>query len=197
MNRSLLVLALFFFAAPGYSMTATVTSVAQPAAVPTAPGTSGTANSATKAPAAAAASKMTMPDPASVTRPAAVLSAPGVPMKSNAVPSRPSASRSTPGSILPIVAPQAVPPAPTSAAWGAISDNNSGMRRGTLQAISVSAGTFQVFGQKLTFNAQRVKVFNPDGRPASLFSLKSGSDIRFTLDPADTLHRRVSVIYVN
>ena len=50
MNRSLLVLALFFFAAPGYSMTATVTSGAQPAAVPTAPGTSGAASSATSLP---------------------------------------------------------------------------------------------------------------------------------------------------
>jgi len=91
----------------------------------------------------------------------------------------------------------AVPPAPTKTAWTAAANASSGMHRGTLEAISVGAGTFHVFGQKLTFNAQRVKVFNPDGRPGSIFALKSGANIRFTLDATDTLHRRVAVIYVN
>ena len=198
MNRNLLVLALFFFAAPGYSMTATVSSVAQPAAAPTAPATSAAANSAnansaTKAPAGAAASKTAMPDATSITRPAAVLSAPGIPMKATPVPVRMSASRSAPGPILPSTAAQSVAPAP----WVASSDNSAGMRRGTLQAISASAGTFQVFGQKLSFDAQKVKVFNRDGKPGTVVGLRSGTDIRFMLDPADKQHRRVAVIYVN
>ena len=90
-----------------------------------------------------------------------------------------------------------MPPAPTKTAWTAAANASSGMHRGTLEAINVGAGTFQVFGQKLTFDAQRVKVFNRDGRPGSLFALKSGANIRFTLDAADTRHRRVAVIYVN
>jgi hypothetical protein len=195
MNRNLLALALFFFAAPGYSMTATVVSGAQPPAASNVPATSGTAtsagaNSATKAP---AATKAPMPDATSLTRPAAVLSAPGIPMKANPVPVRTGASRAAPGPILPSAAPQSVAPAP----WVANSDSSAGIRRGTLQAISPTAGTFQVFGQKLSFDAQKVKVFNRDGKAGSVFALKSGTDIRFTLDPADTQHRRVAVIYIN
>jgi hypothetical protein len=198
MNRNLLALALFFFATPGFSMTATVVSGAQPAAAPTAPATAGAANaagasSATKASSAPAAGKTAMPDATSLTRPSTVLSAPGIPMKASAPPVRAAGARSAPGPILPSTAPQSVAPAP----WVASSDNSTGMRRGTLQAISPGAGTFQVFGQKLSFNAQKVKVFNRDGNAGSVFSLKAGTDIRFTLDPSDTLHRRVAVIYVN
>jgi hypothetical protein len=195
MNRSLLVVALFFFAAPGYSMTATVASTAQAAAAPSAPGAA-TAGTATTGTAASNAAKPAMPNASSVTRPSAVLSAPGVPPKGNAVPARTGASRFS-GPILPSVAPQAVQPGPTSAGWAATSDSSSGMRRGTLQAFNASAGTFQVYGQKLTFNPQQVKVFNADGRPGSVSSLKSGASIRFTLDTTDLLHRRVAVIYVN
>ena len=71
------------------------------------------------------------------------------------------------------------------------------MRKGTLESINVGAGTFQMFGQKLTFDAQRVKVFNRDGKAGSLFSMKSGTSVRFTLDPTDSQHRRVAVIYIN
>ncbi len=87
---------------------------------------------------------------------------------------------------------------PNSGAWAATasSDNSSGMRSGTLQAFS-SGGTFQVYGQKLTFNPQKVKVFNAAGKPASIFGLKKGSNVRFTLDPTDMKHRRVAVIYTN
>jgi hypothetical protein len=42
-----------------------------------------------------------------------------------------------------------------------------------------------------------VKVFNSDGKPGSIFALKSGANIRFTLDAADPKHRRAAVIYVN
>ena len=63
--------------------------------------------------------------------------------------------------------------------------------------INIGAGTFQVYGQKLAFNPQQVKVFNRDGKPGSIFGLKNGANIRFTLDAADTKNRRVAVIYVN
>jgi hypothetical protein len=212
MNRSLLVLAMFLSAAPGYSMTARVTSTTPPAAAPSAPVSSATANSATKAAtinaapdtrpgaAAAAPSKAMAPNAASVTRPAAALSAPGVPVKANATPSpRAGAARSKASVLMPGAAPQAgaVRPAPTNAAWAATAGNSAAMHNGTLEAINVGAGTFQLYGQKLSFNPQRVKVFNRDGRPGSIFSLKNGANIRFTLDAADSLHRRVAVIYVN
>jgi hypothetical protein len=212
MNRSLLVLALSLLAAPAYSITATVTSTTPPAVAPAAPVTSATANPATKAAttnvapdtrpgaASAAPSKAMAPSAASVTHPAAALSAPGVPMKATATPSaRPGAAPSKASVVMPGAAPQAavVPPAPVNAAWAATARNSAGMHRGTLQAINVGAGTFNVFGQKLTFNAQRVKVFDRDGRPGSIFGLKSGANIRFTLDAADTQHRRVAVIYLN
>jgi hypothetical protein len=71
------------------------------------------------------------------------------------------------------------------------------MRRGTLQAVNVNPGTFQVFGQKLNFNPQQVKVFNRDGQLGSIYALKSGAKVRFTLDPKDPAQRRVAVIYVD
>jgi hypothetical protein len=71
------------------------------------------------------------------------------------------------------------------------------MRKGTLQAISPGGGTFTVYGQKLTFNPQQVKVFNAGGKPASVYGLKSGASIRFTMDTTDLKHRRVAVIYIN
>ena len=71
------------------------------------------------------------------------------------------------------------------------------MHRGTLQAINAGAGTFDVYGQKLNFNPQRVKVFGSNGKPASIFALKSGANVRFRLDAADTQRRRVAVIYVD
>ena len=63
--------------------------------------------------------------------------------------------------------------------------------------MSVSRGTFQVYGQKLTFDPQRVKVFNHDGKAGSIFTLKNGAHMRFTLDAADPSHRRVAVIYLD
>jgi hypothetical protein len=91
----------------------------------------------------------------------------------------------------------AVPPAPTKAAWAAAASGSSGMHKGTLEAINAGTGTFQVYGQKLSFNPQQVKVFNRDGKPGSVSGLKNGANIRFTLDAADTKNRRVAVIYVN
>ena len=208
MNRSLLVLALFAFAAPAYSMTATVTSSTAPATSATATSTTAATKSATinTAPdtrpgtASAAPTKLAAPNAAPVTRPAATLSAPGVPMKSTAVlgaragaaPSK--ATVPMPGVTSPA---SSVASAPINAAWAATADGGSGMHRGALDAINVGAGTFQVHGQKLTFNPQQVKVFNRDGTPGSAFGLKNGANIRFTLDAADTKNRRVAVIYVN
>jgi len=96
---------------------------------------------------------------------------------------------------MPSAATAAAAPAPSNAAWTV--GDSAGMHRGTLEAINPGAGTFNVFGQKLSFNAQRVKVFNRDGKAVSVFTLKRGASIRFTLDPADGQHRRVAVIYVN
>lgn len=91
----------------------------------------------------------------------------------------------------------AATPTPANAAWAATAHGTSGMRRGTLEAINVSAGTLQVFGQKLSFNTQRVRVFNRDGRPGSIYNVKSGAGVRFTMDAADPSQRRVAVIYVD
>ena len=187
MNRSLLVLALLLVPAPGYSMTASITSTTPPATAPAAP-----ANSAIKA---AAPAKSTAPSAASVTRPAASLAAPGVPMKSTAAASGRAGTASSKASAFMPSAATAAAPAPSNAAW-TVGDSAS-MHRGTLEAINAGAGTFNVFGQKLSFNAQRVKVFNRDGKAGSVFAIKRGASIRFTLDPADAQHRRVAVIYVD
>ena len=197
MNRSLLVLMLSAFAAPGFSMTATVSSSSQPVAAPAAPGIA-SVNATPKATAAPAAaiSKSAMPNAATVTRPSVVLSAPGLMSKGNdAVSAKSSASK--PRAILPVVAPTANAPAAVPATWRAVSAQSNAMHGGRVDAISAGAGTVQVFGEKLTFNAQRVKVFNRDGSGGSIFGLKSGDNVRFTLDPADSKRRRVAVIYVN
>ena len=96
---------------------------------------------------------------------------------------------------MPSAATAAAAAAPRDAAW-TVGDSAS-MHRGTLEAINPGTGTFNVFGQKLSFNAQRVKVFNRDGKAVSVFTLKRGASVRFTLDPADARHRRVAVIYVD
>jgi hypothetical protein len=91
----------------------------------------------------------------------------------------------------------ATPPSATDSQTAATRDDSSGMRRGTIEAVSVGGGTFQVYGQRLTFDSKRVKVYGRDGKPSSLFALRNGSTIRFTLDPTDPMHRRVAVIYID
>jgi hypothetical protein len=88
-------------------------------------------------------------------------------------------------------------PPSNSAGWTRAVSQGTEMRRGTLQAINVNPGTFQVFGQRLNFNPQQVKVFNRDGRPGSVYGLKNGTKVRFTLDPKDPAQRRVAAIYVD
>ena len=77
------------------------------------------------------------------------------------------------------------------------SDDSSGMRRGTIESLSLARGTFHVHGQALTFDAKRVKVFSRSGKPAGLANVRKGSAVRFTLDPTDPQHRRVAAIYVD
>jgi hypothetical protein len=96
-----------------------------------------------------------------------------------------------------------LPPAPDAstqkftapAAAKSKSDDSSGLRQGTIEAVN-PAGTFHVHGQGMTFDPKRVKVFR-GGKPSTLSTLRKGSTVRFTLDPADATHRRVAVIYVD
>lgn len=76
-------------------------------------------------------------------------------------------------------------------------EDSSGLRRGTIEAIDIAGSTFHVYGQGLNFDAQQVKVFGRNGKPASIYSVRKNSAVRFTLDPNDPLHRRVAVIYLD
>ena len=104
------------------------------------------------------------------------------------------------------ITPAAAPPAPANAAAPRSADaqsartardDSSGLRQGTIEAVSVAGGTFHVYGQRLTFNAKQVKVYGRDGKPGSIYALRSGAKVRFTLDATDPLHRRVALIYVD
>jgi hypothetical protein len=83
------------------------------------------------------------------------------------------------------------------AAAKAMADDTSGMRRGTVEAVNIGSGTFHVYGQKVTFDAQRVRVFGHDGKASSIYALKTGAKVRFTMDASDPQRRRVAVIYVD
>lgn len=89
------------------------------------------------------------------------------------------------------------PAAVPAAAAKSMADDSSGMRRGTVEAVSVGTGSFHVYGQKLTFDAQRVRVFDRAGKPSSIYALKTGAKVRFTLDATDPMHRRVAVVYID
>jgi hypothetical protein len=200
MKRSLLVVVLCVIAAPAYCITASVTS-STPGAIPNAPSGSVAANTANMSTNAAPGKTMaSAPSAAAVTQPAAALSAPGVPMQAPAAAgARTSAAKSAPKAISPGPTPQVgtVATAPNSAKWAAIGRTDSGMRRGTLQAINVNPGTMQVYGQKLNFNPQRVKVITREGKPGSIYSVKPGTAVRFTMDATDRAQRRVAVIYID
>lgn len=83
------------------------------------------------------------------------------------------------------------------AAAKAMTDDSSGMRQGTLEAVSVGTGIFYVYGQQLTFDAKRVRVFDGAGKASSIYALKTGAKVRFTLDASDPMHRRVAVVYID
>ena len=69
------------------------------------------------------------------------------------------------------ITPTATPPAPRSDApqkWAnpqtakATRDDSSGLRKGTIEAVSLGGGTFHVYGQRLTFDTKQVKVYGRD-----------------------------------
>ena len=78
-----------------------------------------------------------------------------------------------------------------------MSDDSAGLRRGPLETVSVEKGTFSMYGQTLTFAPNKVKVFGKDGKQQSIYTLKRGGNVRFTMDPTDATHRRVAVIYTD
>ncbi len=102
-----------------------------------------------------------------------------------------------PTTVPPVVRGAAPPMAAGAQATQATRDDSSGLRKGTVEAVSVAGGTFHVYGQRLTFDSKRVKVYGRDGKPASLYALRNGSTVRFTLDATDPMHRRVAVIYLD
>lgn len=75
-------------------------------------------------------------------------------------------------------------------------DDSSGLRKGTVEGVTPGDSTFRVYGQRLTFDAKRVKIFK-GGKPASVYQLRAGANVRFTMDPADPLRKRVAVIYLD
>ena len=76
-------------------------------------------------------------------------------------------------------------------------DDSSGLRKGTIEAVSLAGGTFHVYGQRLTFDTKHVKLYRRDGKPTSVYALRKGAAIRFTLDATDPMRRRVAVIYLD
>ena len=79
----------------------------------------------------------------------------------------------------------------------AMADDSSGLRKGTIEAVDIPQGSFQVFGETLTFDAAKVRIFGKNGKPTSVHALKRGATVRFTLDPADATRRGVAVIYLD
>lgn len=205
MIRKLLVLSLGAVVFPAHSMTASVTTPQVPVNTSGVPPGATASKSASGAPTAAApdaragtaGAKVVMPSTAGLTQPSAVLAAPGAPARANYA--RAGSAKSTAKPFMPGAGAQdgTVQSPPAKLAPAAIANDSAGMRRGTLQTVNPGAGTFSVYGQRLNFNAQRVRVFNRDGKPGSVFNLKSGANVRFTLDATDPLRRRVAVIYVD
>jgi hypothetical protein len=121
----------------------------------------------------------------------------GPPQASAATPA-PNASRSPQGYKAPVVKPPAVLPPPVSAAESSKhADDSAGMRRGVVQKADVAKGNFQVYGQSVSFDPKQVRIIGADGKPTSVYALKQGANVRFTLDPADPKRKRAAVIYVN
>ena len=79
----------------------------------------------------------------------------------------------------------------------AMADDSSGLRKGTIEAVNIPDGTFQVFGETLTFDAAKVRIFGKNGKATSVHALKRGATVRFSLDPDDSTRRRVAVVYLD
>jgi hypothetical protein len=76
-------------------------------------------------------------------------------------------------------------------------DDRSGLRRGVVQQVDFANSVFHVFGQPVPFDVTGVRVVGADGKQTTIYALKQGANVRFTLDPADPKHQRAAVIYVN
>lgn len=110
----------------------------------------------------------------------------------------PCAAITVAGTPPPPPAGKGAPPKTPNAAMAQVArDDSAGMRKGTVEAMNLNGGTFHVYGQKMTFDAKRVKVFGVNGKPSNVYALRAGGKIRFTMDATDPLHRRVAVIYVD
>jgi len=111
----------------------------------------------------------------------------------------PSASRQLQGNdASPSVKPLTGKPPPVSTAESKKhADDSSGMRRGVVQKVDVAKGNFHVHGQSVSFDPKHVRVIGANGKPTSIYALKQGANVRFTLDPADPKQKRAAVIYVN
>ena len=96
-----------------------------------------------------------------------------------------------------VKAPLVKPPAVTAAESRKHAEDSAGMRRGVVQKVDIAKGNFQVYGQPVSFDPKRVRVIGADGKASSVYELKQGANVRFTLDPADPTHKRAAVIYVN
>ena len=96
-----------------------------------------------------------------------------------------------------VKAPPVKPPPVTAAESRKHAEDSAGMRRGVVQKVDIAKGNFQVYGQPVSFDPKRVRVIGADGKASSVYELKQGANVRFTLDPADPTHKRAAVIYVN
>jgi len=121
------------------------------------------------------------------------------PAQKNVASPAPTPQRSMQGSTAsPVVkAPLVKPPPVTAAESRKHAEDSAGMRRGVVQKVDIAKGSFHVYGQPVSFDPKRVRVIGADGKSSSVYELKQGASVRFTLDPADPTHKRAAVIYVN
>lgn len=97
----------------------------------------------------------------------------------------------------PPAAGKGTPPSMTTAATAqAARDDSAGLRKGTVEAVNVKNGSFSMYGQKMSFDPKRVRIFGRDGKPTNAYAMRAGGRLRFTMDATDPMHRRVAVIYV-
>ena len=88
-----------------------------------------------------------------------------------------------------------VAPPKSASAAAAHADDTSGLRGGSIQSVDMGKGTFRVYGQTVEFNPRDVRVYSK-GAKASVFTLKPGARVRFTMDPKDPKKKRAGTIYV-
>jgi len=121
------------------------------------------------------------------------------PAQKNVASPAPTPQRSMQGSTAsPVVkAPLVKPPPVTAAESRKHAEDSAGMRRGVVQKVDIAKGSFHIYGQPVSFDPKQVRVIGADGKASSVYELKQGASVRFTLDSADPTHKRAAVIYVN